>query len=144
MWVFVNNHSSTKQSYNVESEILSYSFTDSDGIQHVKPMLRYYGGGGGNDQLIERNKYVFYFARYPQVNQYTSDEHQVNYIPLNKPEIDLTGSFKVNSKGSIGIKGGEIKADNIAITPASNIEAATLFISKSSLLITILCYIIGL
>ena len=42
-----------------------------DGVQHVKPMIRYYGGGGGNDQLIERNKYVFYFARYPPVNQYT-------------------------------------------------------------------------
>ncbi|WHA04523.1 hypothetical protein N3Z17_04705 [Candidatus Bandiella numerosa] len=49
------------------------------------------------------------------VEQYTSNSYMVNYIPLNKPEIDLTGSFKVNSKGSIGIKGGEIKADNIAI-----------------------------
>jgi len=108
MWVFVNNHSSTKQSYNVESEILSYSFTDSDGIQHVKPMLRYYGGGGGNDQLIERNKYVFYFARYPPVNQYTSDEHTFydvtmenqkwNQIVLNynrnKVELYINGNLE--------------------------------------------------
>ena len=49
------------------------------------------------------------------VEHYTSNAHMVSYVPLNKPEVDLSGSFKVISKGSIGIKGGEIKADNIAI-----------------------------
>ena len=75
MWVYINNHDSSKEPYNVESEIMSYGFTDKDGVQHVKPMIRYYGGGGGNDQLIERNKYVFYFVRYPPVNQYATDKH---------------------------------------------------------------------
>ena len=62
-------------SYDKESEIFNYSFTDEEGIQRVKPMIRYYGGGGGRDQLIERNKYVFYFSKYPPTNQYTEDDH---------------------------------------------------------------------
>lgn len=82
MWVFINPQSSTKEPYNVESEIMSYGFTDSDGVQHVKPMLRYYGGGGGDDQLIERNKYIFYFVRYPPVNQYTTDKHTFYDVTL--------------------------------------------------------------
>jgi hypothetical protein len=73
MWVYVNPHSPNTEAYNKETEIMSYGFMDSNGVQHVKPMIRYYGGGL-NDQPIERNKYVFYFSKYPPTNQYVSEK----------------------------------------------------------------------
>lgn len=75
MWVYINPQSYNRLSYDKETEIFNYSFTDEEGIQRVKPMIRYYGGGGGRDQLIERNKYVFYFSKYPPTNQYAEDNH---------------------------------------------------------------------
>ena len=74
MWVYINPQSPTDPAYNKESEIFSYGFTDKDGVQQVKPMIRYYGGGGGSDQLIERNKFVFYLSKYPPNKQYNTDE----------------------------------------------------------------------
>lgn len=108
MWVYMNPHPPSHLAYNSESEIFSYGYTDKEGIQHVKPMLRYYGGGGGNDQLIERNKYVFYFSKYPPVNQYASEEHTFYDITLenqkwnqivmnynrNKVEIYINGNIE--------------------------------------------------
>jgi hypothetical protein len=73
MWVYINSHSPTMEAYNKETEIMSYGFTDASGVQHVKPMLRYYGGGV-NDQQIERNKYVFYFSKYPPTDQYVTPQ----------------------------------------------------------------------
>ena len=70
MWVYVNPQSPSTTAYNQESEIFSYGYTDASGVQHVKPMIRYYGGGGLNDQPVERDKYVFYFSKYPPTNQY--------------------------------------------------------------------------
>ncbi|WPX97402.1 hemagglutinin repeat-containing protein [Candidatus Bandiella euplotis] len=49
------------------------------------------------------------------IEQYSSNSHKVSYVPMNSPAVDLSGSFKVNSKGNIGVKGGEIKANTIAI-----------------------------
>jgi hypothetical protein len=34
-------------------------------VQNVKPMIRYYGGGGRDDIPEERDKLVFYFAKFP-------------------------------------------------------------------------------
>ena len=34
-------------------------------MQYVKPMIRYYGGGGRDDIPEERDKFVFYFAKFP-------------------------------------------------------------------------------
>jgi hypothetical protein len=82
MWVYINPHSATTKAYNKESEILTYGFTDEHGIEHVKPMIRYYGGGGGHDQLIERDKYVFYFSRYPPTKQYTEKDHTFYDVTL--------------------------------------------------------------
>ena len=70
MWVYINPQNPSKTAYNQESEIFNYGFTDASGVQHVKPMIRYYGGGGLNDQLVERDKFVFYFSKYPPTNQY--------------------------------------------------------------------------
>ena len=72
MWVYINPQAPSAISYSRESEIITYGFTDASGIQHVKPMIRYYGGGNTTDQPIERDKYVFYFATYPPTNQYDS------------------------------------------------------------------------
>jgi hypothetical protein len=74
MWVYINPQSPTDPAYNKETEIFSYGFTDKDGIQQVKPMIRYYGGGGGSDQTIERNKFVFYLSKYPPSKQYNADD----------------------------------------------------------------------
>ena len=73
LWVYINPHSPSIEAYNKETEIMCYGFTDASGVQHVKPMLRYYGGGV-NDQPIERNKYVFYFSKYPPTNQYVTEK----------------------------------------------------------------------
>ena len=75
MWIYINPHSANHASYNEEKQIFSYGFSDYAGVEHVKPMIRYYGGGDGSDQLIERNKLIFYLSRYPPTNQYDSDEH---------------------------------------------------------------------
>jgi len=74
MWVYINPQNSSSVAYQTESNLFTYGYTDASGIQHVKPMIRYYGGGDATDQPIERNKYVFYFARYPPVHQYDTDE----------------------------------------------------------------------
>jgi len=63
MWVYVNPHSPNDIAYKNETEIFSYGHEDSEGVQHVKPMIRYYGGGD-NDQVMERNKMIFYFSKY--------------------------------------------------------------------------------
>lgn len=71
MWVYVNAQNGSTKGYTSESEIFNYGYKDSGGIQHVKPMIRYYGGvGNGTDSLIERDKFVFYFATYPPMAQY--------------------------------------------------------------------------
>jgi Concanavalin A-like lectin/glucanases superfamily len=72
MWVYVNPQAPSAASYGKETEIFNYGFTDGSGVQHVKPMIRYYGGGNATDQPVERNKFVFYFATYPPTNQYDS------------------------------------------------------------------------
>lgn len=72
MWVYLNPQNPSMAAYSKETEIFKYGFTDASGIQHVKPMIRYYGGGDGTDQLVERDKYVFYFAKYPPTEQYNS------------------------------------------------------------------------
>lgn len=72
MWVYVNPQTSSTAAYNQETELFSYGYTDASGVQHVKPMIRYYGGGNDTDQLVERNKYVFYFSTYPPTDQYDS------------------------------------------------------------------------
>jgi len=86
MWVFVNPQNPSQTAYSKETEILSYGYTDGSGVQHVKPMIRYYGGGDGTDQLIERDKYVFYFSRYPPIEQYDSsgDTFYDVHIPNQK------------------------------------------------------------
>ncbi len=72
MWVYINPQAPSSLSYSKETEIFSYGFTDASGVQQVKPMIRYYGGGNSTDQPVERNKFVFYFATYPPTNQYDS------------------------------------------------------------------------
>ena len=51
MWVYMNPHPPSHLAYSKESNILTYGYTDEDDVQHVKPMIRYYGGGGGDDVL---------------------------------------------------------------------------------------------
>ena len=67
MWVYVTPHSPNDIAYKNETEIFSYGYEDNNGVHHVKPMIRYYGGGD-DDQLIERNKLVFYFSKYCKDN----------------------------------------------------------------------------
>jgi hypothetical protein len=70
MWVQINPQASSSAAYAKETEIFKYSYSDADGVEHVKPMIRYYGGGDGKDQLEERDKYVFYFSEFPPKDKY--------------------------------------------------------------------------
>ena len=63
MWVYVNPQSPNEIAYKNETEIFSYGHEDNEGVQHVKPMIRYYGGGN-NDEVAERNKMICYFSKY--------------------------------------------------------------------------------
>lgn len=64
LWVFVNNQTPSNYNYSRESEILNYGYLDKDNLYQVKPMITYYGGGNTTDQPMERNKFVFYFVNY--------------------------------------------------------------------------------
>jgi hypothetical protein len=70
MWTYINAQPSSSAAYSKETEIFKYGFKDEHGVEHVKPMIRYYGGGDGKDQFEERDKYVFYFTEYPPRNPY--------------------------------------------------------------------------
>jgi hypothetical protein len=70
MWVQINPQPSSSAAYSKETEIFKYSYSDAEGVEHVKPMIRYYGGGDGKDQLEERDKYVFYFSEFPPKDKY--------------------------------------------------------------------------
>jgi Concanavalin A-like lectin/glucanases superfamily len=71
MWVYVNTQNGSTKGYTKESEIFSYGYKDPSGVQHVKPMIRYYGGvGNSTDSIAERDKFIFYFSTYPPVSQY--------------------------------------------------------------------------
>jgi hypothetical protein len=64
MWIFIKPQNATDINYNKEVEIFSYGYKDDSGIEHVKPMIRYYGGDSLNkDQTSERDKFVFYFSK---------------------------------------------------------------------------------
>jgi len=82
MWTYINPQPSSSVAYSKETEIFKYGFKDkSTGKLHVKPMIRYYGGGNGKDQLEERDKYVFYFSEYPPND---------TYDPLKNTFYDVT------------------------------------------------------
>lgn len=74
MWVYVTPQSSSTLAYTKETEIFKYGYTDLNGIEHVKPMLRYYGGGH-KDIADERDKYIFYFTEYPPKVHYDDPEN---------------------------------------------------------------------
>jgi hypothetical protein len=79
MWVYVDPLPSTHYAYSKETAILTYGFTDEKGTQYVKPMIRYYGGGDGKDQLEQRNKYVFYFYKYKNLGGLKEDKEMMYY-----------------------------------------------------------------
>jgi len=79
MWVYVDPLPSTNYAYSKETAILTYGFTDNSGKQYVKPMIRYYGGGDGRDQLEQRNKYVFYFYKYEDLGVKREDKDMTYY-----------------------------------------------------------------
>jgi len=84
MWVYVDPQPSTNFAYSKETSILTYGFTDNDGIQYVKPMIKYYGGGDGRDQLEQRNKYVFYFYKYEDLEG-TKEDKDMTYYDVSLP-----------------------------------------------------------
>jgi hypothetical protein len=79
MWVYIDPMPSTNYAYSKETAILTYGYTDVKGIQYVKPMIRYYGGGDGKDQLEQRNKYVFYFYKYDNLGGLKEDKDMTYY-----------------------------------------------------------------
>ena len=86
MWLYLNPNNSSQAQNNKEMEIFSYGYKDKNGIQHVKPMIRYYGGGDGKDQSVERNKLIFYFATYPPPKEYKYEKNTFYdlVIPMQK------------------------------------------------------------
>lgn len=64
LWVFTNPQDPANLAYSRESQILNYGHLDQTGVFQVKPLITYYGGGNTTDQPMERNKFVFYFVNY--------------------------------------------------------------------------------
>lgn len=83
MWIYINANTQQMSGYQTESQIFSYGFVDQAGVQHVKPMIRYYGGGTSADSLADRNKVVFYFTRYPPttLEERKQLSHDVELLP---------------------------------------------------------------
>jgi hypothetical protein len=79
MWVYVDPQPASNFAYSKETAILTYGHTDNKGTQHVKPMIRYYGGGDGRDQLEQRDKYVFYFYKYKNLDGTKQDKEMIHY-----------------------------------------------------------------
>jgi len=65
MWIYLTPHSQQMAGYQKETEIFSYGFQNEKNEQLVKPMIRYYGGGINSESVEDRNKFVFYFSRFP-------------------------------------------------------------------------------
>ena len=78
MWIFLNPQNASKAGYNVETELFKYGYTDDQNIEHVKPMIRYYGGGDSTDSTDERDKYVFYFSKYPPKDIDNTDSYELS------------------------------------------------------------------
>jgi hypothetical protein len=92
MWIYINANTQQMSGYETESQLFSYGFVDQAGVQQVKPMIRYYGGGTSADSLADRNKIIFYFTRYPpktleERNQWSHDVELLpqrwNYVVIN-------------------------------------------------------------
>jgi hypothetical protein len=83
MWLFLNPQNASSASNNREVELFSYGYADKEGIQHVKPMIRYYGGGDGKDQVSERGKLIFYFAKYPPSKEYQYEKNTFYDVPIS-------------------------------------------------------------
>ena len=70
MWIYLNPYAQQVSGYHEETEIFSYGYYSTDNsVYHVKPMIRYYGGGKLGENTEERNKFVFYFSRYSDKQQ---------------------------------------------------------------------------
>ena len=79
LWVYVDPQPSSNYAYSKETNVLTYGYADKTGTQYVKPMIRYYGGGDGRDQLEQRNKYVFYFYKYANLGGAKTDDEMTHY-----------------------------------------------------------------
>jgi len=84
--LFLNPQNASNSGNNKEVEVFSYGYKDKNGVQHVKPMIRYYGGGDGKDQTVERDKLIFYFAKYPSSDKfdYAQNTFYDVAIPMQK------------------------------------------------------------
>lgn len=89
LWVFTNPQDPANFAYSRESEILQYGYLDRNGLNQVKPMITYYGGGNTTDQPMERNKFVFYFVNYKDIQM---ENILKTYIPVIQSELDETSS----------------------------------------------------
>lgn len=67
MWIYVTPHAQNVGGYQTETQLFSYGYTSQQqaGLQLVKPMIRYYGGGIEKETTEERNKFVFYVSQFP-------------------------------------------------------------------------------
>jgi hypothetical protein len=83
MWTYINPQTPSNSAYNKETQIFNYGYTDENDIQHVKPMIRYYGGGDSSDITSERDKMIFYFAEYPPKSKNESSSYELT-IPMQK------------------------------------------------------------
>jgi len=80
LWVFTNPQDPANLAYSKESQILNYGHLDQNGVFQVKPLITYYGGGNSTDQPMERNKFVFYFVNYKDIQLEDSIENTLSKI----------------------------------------------------------------
>ena len=82
LWVFTNPQDPSNLAYSRESQILNYGHLDQTGVFQVKPLITYYGGGNITDQPMERNKFVFYFVNYKDIQVEDAAQTTISNIQI--------------------------------------------------------------
>lgn len=82
LWVFTNPQDPANLAYSRESQILNYGHLDQTGVFQVKPLITYYGGGNTTDQPMERNKFVFYFVNYKDIQVEDAAQTTISNIQI--------------------------------------------------------------
>ena len=103
LWIYMTPFTQQVSGYHSETDIFSYGYTSkkNGGVRHVKPLIRYYGGGVAGENAEDRNKFIFYFSRFAKdaiVYDAELPAQRWNYVVMNysnnEVNLYLNGELK--------------------------------------------------